>query len=119
MANPLKSLPKEVTKNIRAYASDKYAPHPMAEAIRALDFKYELHAYETVLRNRGSQRVSYGYYHSPALIVSGDCYHEFLLADFAEPDRYVEDSNRQSGIKLGRVVGDAIGAGVVYMSAFR
>ena len=104
MANPLKKLPLEAKANIKSYYSDRYTPHPMASSIRALDFKYELTSYETVRRDRNSRRVSYGYYHNPALLVTGPGIDKcFQLSDFKEPDRYVEESNWASGIVVGKV----------------
>ena len=107
MASPFKKLPVEALHNIKAFYSDKYTPHPMADAIRALDFEYELESYETVDRSFLSERVPRndfgGYFHPPNLKVTGEINRQYILSDFKEPDRYVEDSNIASGFLMGRV----------------
>ncbi len=115
MANRLRSLPPEVLKNIRGYASDRVHPHPTAALIKDAAF------YRDVLGNHTPD----GYCYYPALYV----YHPFLTkrvrkcsdmtcltcmrsnwccrnsrlvtrpvgrrryitSDFSEPDRYMEE----------------------------
>ncbi len=115
MANCLRSLPQEVLKNIRGYASDRVQPHPTAALITDAAF------YRDVIGNHTSD----GNWYYPALYV----YHPFLTkrvrkcsdmtcltcmrsnwccrnsrlvtrpvsrrryitSDFSEPDRYMEE----------------------------
>ena len=105
MANPLKSLPAEAIANIRAFASDRYVPHPFAEAIRALIFNHyydsqlmfvigEIHLFrENLSRDPPDCDVS-------TLMLM------FNLAEYEEPDMFVEKSNWRSGISLGCVRSD-------------
>ena len=86
--SPFKKLPPEALQNIKGFYSDKYAPHPTAEMIKNLDFQY----------------IFWG--QPQSLCVSSDTplFKRFLISDFTEPDRYIEESMRDSGFKIGRPV---------------
>ena len=89
--SPFKKLPHEALDNIKGFYSDKYAPHPTAEMIRKLKFKY---CVENILN-----------VYSPArLCVSEEQFFKiFVLSDFTS-DRYEEESMKKSNFKIGRPV---------------
>ena len=90
----LKNLPKEVLNKIQEYHCPTV--HPTAQMIKQLVFFRD----EEGIRMHGC----------PALYVYGrdsnPKFRRYLFTDFAEPDRYIEDSNRDSGFILGQVRND-------------
>ena len=90
--SPFKKLPPEALQNIKGFYSDRYAPHPTAEMIRKLKFKY---CVENILN----------VYLPARLCVSEEQFFKiFYLSDFTEPDRYTEESMKKSNFKIGRPV---------------
>ena len=91
--SPFKKLPHEALQNIHGFYTDKYAPHPTAEMIKNLDFHY-------IPRHLHKDLIS--------LCVSWDSltpfFKRFWISDFTEPDRYIEESMKDSGFKIGRPV---------------
>ena len=89
--SPFKKLPPEALKNIHGFYTDKYAPHPTAEMIKNLNFQY-------IPRNKVCNLIS--------LCVSSDSpfFKRFWISDFTEPDRYIEESMKDSGFTIGRPV---------------
>ena len=85
--SPFKKLPPEALKNIHGFYTDKYAPHPTAEMIKNLYFQY-------LPPNILCVRMG------PFAPLS----HRFWISDFTEPDRYIEESMKDSGFKIGRPV---------------
>ena len=112
MANPIAKLPNEVKDLIKAYYSDKYEPHPTAKMISELVF----------IRFSDTEFTGTSLIYFPYLKIWNPRdrrERRFLLTDFALPidgegpytedrwyplDRYVQDSDRDSGIVLGRVL---------------
>ena len=86
-----KSLPKEVLNKIREYHCPTI--HPTAQLIKQIMF----------VRDEEGLQFEDGY---PSLLVHGPINRTYLLTDFTEPDRYIEDSNRDSGFILGQVRND-------------
>ena len=91
--SPFKKLPHEALQNIKGYYSDKYAPHPTAQMIKNLNFQY-------IPRNL--PKVC----NPQSLCVSSDSpfFKRFWISDFTEPDRYIEESIKDSGFTIGRPV---------------
>ena len=89
--SPFKKLPHEALDNIKGFYSDKYAPHPTAEMIRKLKFKY---CVENILN----------VYLPARLCVSEEQFFKiFYLSDFTS-DRYEQESMKKSNFKIGRPV---------------
>ena len=85
MTNPLRRLPLEVLQNVRDYASDRQNPHPTAVLIKNLAFiRDELAELSPFNDGYPSLWVS-------CLIPLPFCFRRYILADFMEPDRYMED----------------------------
>ena len=117
MTNPIKKLPQEAMHLIKSYYSDRFAPHPTAELIRDLDFRYEKERYRddgvfspARLRIEGSYFVGLRF-HDLFTSTMGGLFRNVLysgrnyaLSDFTEPDRYRKDSDRDSGFQMGRVL---------------
>ena len=116
MTNPIKMLPKEALYIIKSYYSDRFAPHPTAELIRDLDFRYEkeryrddgvwfperLHiegAYFVGLRFRDLFTSMMGGLFRNVLYGARN----YIISDFTS-DRYQEVSDRQSDFQMGRVL---------------
>ena len=91
--SPFKKLPPEALKNIHGFYTDKYAPHPTAEMIKKLNFQY-------IPRNL--HKVC----NPISLCVSSDSpfFKRFWISDFTEPDRYIEESMKDSDFQIGRPV---------------
>ena len=86
------SLPKEVLNKIREYHCPTI--HPTAQLIKQLVF----------VRDEECEQFADGY---PSVCVYGGRYfRKYLFTDYTEPDRYIEDSNRDSGFILGQVRND-------------
>ena len=111
MANPLRELPPEVLKNVREYASDRVQPHSTALLIKNLIF-YRDH-WDVLLFVYGDlTKRMYKCSNATCWMCrfhDGSCgnardvtrpvtYRRYLLTDFMEPDRYIEESNYASGI---------------------
>ena len=88
MTNILKTLPQEVLNKIKEYQCPTI--HPTAQLIKQLAF----------IRDEEGLQFEDGY---PSLLVYGPINRRYLLTDFTELDRYIEDSNRDSGFILGQV----------------
>ena len=89
--SPFKKLPPEALQNIKGFYSDRYAPHPTAEMIRKLKFKY---CVENILN----------VYLPARLCVSEEQFFKiFYLSDFTS-DRYEQESMKKSNFKIGRPV---------------
>ena len=110
MTNPIKKLPQEAMHLIKSYYSDRFAPHPTAELIRDLDFRYEKERYRDDgvwfperLHIEGAYFVGIRFTWSifRNVLYGG---RNYVLSDFTEPDRYQEASDRNSGFKIGRVL---------------
>ena len=91
--SPFKKLPHEALQNIKGFYSDKYAPHPTAEMIKNLNFQY-------------IPRILPKVCNPISLCVSSDSpfFKRFWISDFTEPDRYIEESIKDSGFTIGRPV---------------
>ena len=117
MTNPMKTLPKEALYIIKSYYSDRFAPHPIAELIKDLDFRYEKQGVNTMgflfparLRVEGSYFIGIRF-HDLFTSTMGGIFRNvlyggrnYVLSDFTEPDRYQEASDRNSGIQMGKVL---------------
>ena len=89
--SPFKKLPHEALQNIKGFYSDRYAPHPTAEMVRKLKFKYCVENIENV-------------YLPARLCVSEEQFFKiFYLSDFTS-DRYEQESMKKSNFKIGRPV---------------
>ena len=117
MTNPMKTLPKEALYIIKSYYSDRFAPHPIAKIIKEFDFRYEKERYRddgvfspARLRIEGSYFVGLRFHDLFTSTMGGifrNVLHgsrNYITSDFAEPDRYREDSDRDSGFQMGRVL---------------
>ena len=95
------SLPKEVLNKIREYHCPTI--HPAAQLIKQLVF----------VRDEECEQFADGY---PSVCVYGGrfvqsrgpnpTFRRYLFTDFTEPDRYIQDSVRDSGFILGQVRND-------------
>ena len=118
MTDPIKTLPKEAMHLIKSYYSDRFAPHPIAELIKDLDFRYEKERYRedagvwvpARLRIEGAYFVGIRF-HDLFTSTMGGIFRNVLyggrnyaLSDFTEPDRYREDSDKKSGFQMGRIL---------------
>ena len=87
-----KSLPKEVLEKIKEFHCPPV--HPTAQIIKGLVFD----------RDEQGERCIDGY--ASLYVLGSFMERRYILGDFTEPDRYIEDSNRDSGFVLGQVRND-------------
>ena len=93
--SPFKKLPHEALQNIHGFYTDKYAPHPTAEMIKNLHFQYLPENIPKVCNP-----ISLCVRMEPF----APLFKRFWISDFTEPDRYIEESMKDSGFKIGRPV---------------
>ena len=110
-------LPKEALYIIKSYYSDRFAPHPIAKIIKEFDFRYEKERYRedagvwfpARLRIEGSYFIGLRFRDLFTSAMGGIFRNvlyggsNYALSDFTS-DRYQEDSDRESGFQMGRVL---------------
>ena len=113
----MKTLPKEALHIIKSYYSDKFAPHPIAELINDLDFRYETARYRedagvwvpARLRVEASYFIGIRFHDHFSRVMGGIfrnvlyAVRNYVLSDFTS-DRYQEVSDRESGFQMGKVL---------------
>ena len=92
MENLFKELPREVLENVKEFHCPPV--HPTAQLIKQLVFDRDENGERSVFNDR-----------CPSLYVSTNFMtRRYILTDFIEPDRYIEESDILSGFILGRVM---------------
>ena len=105
MTSPFKKLPTEVLGKIKSF----HCPiiHPTAQIMKELHFHRDDEGVRGEFNDRYPSLYVYGAFpkrrERPWGVTRAGC-RRYILTDFTEPDRYIEDSNIFSEIHVGRVL---------------